>query len=240
MVLLGLSPDDYDCSNENANYLIENGEILGTSADGAPPAATGRFSFRMIRKWLSWNSEFYVLMRNFFYYNDLVARLTLRENPGGVEDNFQLQLYRTSRRENIEEVYSKAFSYLRELRKETAADGVPLALISIPLKMEIVSEQYRQVLATNGLKDGQLDLNQPLKAIAAFCNSDDIPLLDPRPALRQRQVESPCYFLLDGHWNVEGVRAASVSLARQMRDMGLGPWAAPRLKAARWSAGGDE
>ena len=28
VVLVGLSPDDYDCNNENAHYLIEDGETL--------------------------------------------------------------------------------------------------------------------------------------------------------------------------------------------------------------------
>jgi len=224
VVIVGLSPDDYECANENAHYLIENGEILAVYRGGQAPEKSDKISTRKIRKWLSWNSEFYILMRNFFYYNDLVGRMTLWKKPGGVENDSQLQLYLVSQKASINKVWAKTFSYLQTLKKETAADGVMLILIPIPLKMEINSEQYRQVLASKGLRNDQIDLNQQLKAISVFCKNENVPVLDPRPAMRRRDTEVPCYFVLDGHWNAEGVQIASGSIANQWRNLGLPPW----------------
>jgi hypothetical protein len=224
VVLVGLSPDDYECDNENAHYLIDNGETLSVYKDGQVPEKSGNISVRKIRKWLSWNSEFYILLRNYFYYNDLVERIILWIKPGGVENDSQLQLYMVSHHDNIAKAWSKSFSYLQNLRKETAADGVVLILIPIPLKMEIDTEQFRQVLESKGLKNEQIDLNQQLRVISAFCMKETIPVLDPRGAMRNRHAETPCYFVLDGHWNTEGIRVASVSLANQWRDSGLPPW----------------
>ncbi len=224
VVLIGLSPDDYECNNENARYLIENGETMAVLKDGQEPKKGGKISIRKLRKWLSWNSEFYILMRNFFYYNDLMGRIFLWKNPGGVENDTQLQLYMVSQQENINKAWSKSFSYLQTLKKGTVADGVTLILIPVPLKMEIDSEQYKQVLISKGLKNEQIDLNQQLREISAFCKKENIPVLDPRAAMRDRHAEAPCYFVLDGHWNTEGVRVASGSLANQWRDLGLPPW----------------
>lgn len=224
VVLVGVSPDDYECDNENAHYSIENGETLAVYKDGQVPEKSGKIPIRKIRKWLSWNSEFYILMRNFFYYSDFVGRITLWNQPGGVENDTQLQLYMVSQKASINKVWSKAFSYLQTLKKETAANGVMLILIPIPLKMEISSEQYRQVLASKGLRSDQIDLDQQLREISVFCKKENIPVLDPRPAMRNRHAEAPCYFVLDGHWNAEGVRVASGSLASQWRALRLPPW----------------
>jgi hypothetical protein len=60
--------------------------------------------------------------------------------------------------------------------------------------------------------------------ISTFCKKEQIPLLDPRQALKERHALVPCYFVYDGHWIGEGIRVATVSIARQWRDLGLPPW----------------
>jgi hypothetical protein len=232
VVLVGLSPDDYECDNENAHYLIENGETLDVYKDGQEPRRGKNISFKKLRKWLSWNSEFYILMRNFFYYNDIVRRITLWKNPGGVENDSQLELYMISHQEKVNKAWSRAFTYLQILKKEAAADGVMLILIPIPLKMEIVTEQYRQVLVSKGLKNEQIDLDQQLRSISAFCRKENIKVLDPRPAMRKRNAEVPCYFVLDGHWNTEGVRTVTAYLARQWHALRLPPLASPDVRSS--------
>ncbi|MDR2017836.1 MAG: hypothetical protein LBQ00_03015 [Syntrophobacterales bacterium] len=223
-VIVGLSPDDYECDNENMNYLVENGEITALYMDGQEPARRRGLSLKRVRKWLSWNSEFYVLMRNFFYYNDFGGCFTVRKSPGGVGNDTQFRLYAVSQRNNVKKIWSNTFSYLRKIREETARDGVGLTVIPIPLKLEIDPKQLQQLLAAKNMKDGQVDVDQTAREIIAFCKMEKIPVLDPRPALRERQSKAPCYFMYDGHWNEEGVRVASISLARQWRDLALPPW----------------
>jgi hypothetical protein len=214
-VLVGLSPDDYECSDETVRYLIENGETMGVSTTGEIPKRSGKLSLKKIRKWLSWNSEFYVLMRNFLYYNDLGGRITLAKNPGGIENDTQFKMYLTSQAENVPKAYSKTFSYLKKLKNDTDSDGVGLAIISVPLKMEIDVKEYNNVILSKYLKKDDLDINLPFKVIAKFCLNNQIPILDPRPAIRRRQAEKPCYFMYDGHWNAEGVHIAASSIATQ-------------------------
>jgi len=231
VVIVGLSPDDYDCSNEDSQYLVEDGATLAVFKKGQTPKKGGRSSIRKLRKWLSWNSEFYILIRNYLYYNDLVGRVSMWMIARGEEQGSQLQQYVVPRPESMTKAWAKTFSYLQKLQKETAAEGVTLVLIPIPLKLEIDPEQYRQALAASGLTPQQIDIDQPLKEISAFCKAEHIPVLDPRPAIRARHVEVPCYFLYDGHWIAEGIRVAVASLARQWRDLGLPPWTSSKVKS---------
>ena len=231
VVVVGLSPDDYDCRNEDSQYLIEDGATLAVFKKGQTPKKGGGSSIRKLRKWLSWNSEFYILMRNYLYYNDLVGRISLWMSAKAEGQNRQLQQYVVPRPESMVKAWAKTFSYLQKLQKETAAEGVTLVFIPIQLKLEIDPEQYRQALAASGLTPQQIDIDQPLKEISAFCKAEHIPVLDPRPALRERHAEVPCYFVYDGHWIAEGIRVATASLASQWRDLGLPPWTSPKVKS---------
>jgi len=232
VVLVGFSPDDYDCSNENARYLIESGDIVAISGNGQEPGRDEKISVRKIRKWLSWNSELYILMRNFFYYNDFVGRVWLRISAKTEANLSQLEQYVVPQPESMKKAWAKAFSYLQKLRQETAGDGVKLIVLPIPMKMEVDAEQYRQALTASGLTPQQVDPGQPLRLISGFCKAEDIALIDPRPAIRQRHAEVPCYFVYDGHWIAEGIRVATVSLAKQWHDLRLPPWTSPKVKSA--------
>ncbi len=204
---------------------------LAVFKDGQQPPIGGKNSIRKLRKWLSWNSEFYIMMRNYLYYNDFVGRISLWMSAKAEGQNRQLQQYVVPRPESMTKAWAKTFSYLQKLQKETAAEGVTLVFIPIQLKLEIDPEQYRQALAASGLEPQQTDIDQPLKEILAFCNAERIPVLDPREAIRERHAEAPCYFVYDGHWITEGIRVATASLARQWRDLGLPPWTSPKVKS---------
>ncbi len=224
VVVVGLSPDDYDCSNAELNYLIEDGATLAAFRDGQEPKRGGGSPIRKLRKWLSWNSEFYILMRNFLYYNDFAGRISMWMIAKGEAKQNQLQQYFVPMPESMKKEWKKTFGYLQNLRKEATRGGVELVVIPIPLKMEVDPEEYRKALSGNGLNPRQVDLDQPLKMISEFCNEEKIPVLDPRRALKERHALVPCYFVYDGHWIGEGIRAATVSLARQWRDLGIPPW----------------
>lgn len=224
VVIVGLSPDDYDSTNAGVNYLIEDGDTLATYKNGEMPKKRGGSLVRQLRKWLSWNSEFYVLLRNFLYYGEIAGRVSMWFAAKGEAAVNQLQQFMVPQPASMTEAWAGSFSYLDKLYKETAADHRTLIVIPVPLKEEIDSAKYQQTLAASGLNAGQTDINQPLKKISGFSKERHIPLLDPRPALKARHREVPCYFVYDGHWVAEGIRVATVSIAKQWRDMGLPPW----------------
>jgi hypothetical protein len=107
VVIIGLSPDDYDCRNEDSQYLIEDGATLAVFRKGQTPKKGGGSSIRKLRKWLSWNSEFYVLMRNFLYYNDLVGQVSMWMSAKAEEQNSQSQQFEVPKPENMKKAWAK-------------------------------------------------------------------------------------------------------------------------------------
>jgi hypothetical protein len=223
-VIVVLSPDDYDSSNAFMQYIIQDGMILGTFRQGQKQHIENKISITKLRKWLSWNSEFYILLRNFLYYNDIVGHISMWMNSKAKGQNPQLEPYMVPQTENITKAWAITFSYLQNLNKETNKDGIQLIIMSAPMKLEIDIEQLRQTLSASGLKAQQININQPLKQITDFCVQHNIPLLDPRVALRKRHKETPCYFVYDGHWIAAGLHAATDSIALQWRNLQLPPW----------------
>ena len=224
VVIVGLSPDDYDSTNAWSNYLIEDGDTLAIYRDGETPQKGGGSLVRQLRKWLSWNSEFYILLRNFLYYNEISGRVSMWFAAKEEAQINQLQQFITPQPESITQSWKASFSYLDKLHEATANDNVSLLMISIPLKDEIDYTQFQRTLAASGLNQSQTDINQPLKEISNYCNARNIPLFDPRPAIKARHLEDPCYFVYDGHWVAEGIRVATASIAKQWRDLRLPPW----------------
>lgn len=223
-VVVGLSPDDYDSINAGLNYLIEDGATLATYRDGETPQKGGGSLVRQLRKWLSWNSEFYILLRNFLYYNELVGRISMWITAKDEARINQLQQFIVPQPKSMTDDWAKSFSYLEKVHEETSADDVTLIVIPIPSKEEIDPTEFQRTLAASGLNQQQTDINQPLNQISTFCKSRNIPLFDPRPAIKARHREVPCYFVYDGHWVAEGIRVATASIAKQWRGLRLPPW----------------
>jgi len=223
-VIVGLSPDDYDSSNAGFNYLIEDGDTLATFREGQTPNKTGRNNIMHIRKWLSWNSQFYILLRNFLYYNETVGRISNWLSTKSEGRIMQLQQFIVPQPEIITKARELSYSYLDKLYEATVSDKIPLIMISIPLKEEIDNSFYQLALASSGLNQNQADVCQPLKETVKYCESRNIHLFDPRPAIKARHLEVPCYFVYDGHWVAEGIRVATASMAKQWRESRIPPW----------------
>jgi len=218
LVFVGLSPDDYDCSNEHARYWIENGVTLGMATRSEDLRKQRVNVITRVRKWLSWNSQFYVLLRNFLYYNNIVGRILRRLKAQNADQGGQLDPFRVPPEENL---WDKTFLYLASLKVETQQDGVPLVVAPIPLKLEIDESEYAAILSANQISESLVDMKQPLRQIGKFCKEKEIPVLDARSELRQCQS---CYFKYDGHWNTKGVRAAVQAFVHQWRELRLPPW----------------
>lgn len=227
IVVIGLSPDDYDCDNEFSSYVVKNGRIQAiVKKDEAPKAVRGS-RLREIRHWLSWNSQLYVLLRNFFYYNDFIGMITRKANANNKSIVDQLQQYVVPMPDSTKARWKKALGYLLYLRNEARTDDVPVVVVPIPLKLEIDNKEHTYRLNTVGVRQDRFDRDQMAKMIVDYCNMEGIPAIDPRQAMRERNVQTPCYFVYDGHWNAEGVQAAAISIAAQWQDLKLPPFSAP-------------
>lgn len=223
IVVVAMSPDDYDSSNAYMHYIVKDGNIVSMYKDDQQAVTNGINYTTKLRKWLSWNSEFYILLRNFLYYNNFMGQINLWMNKRNTQNDL-LQPYIVPQSEILTRSWAESFKYIKQLKEETRKDGLRLIIIPVPRKLEISSEEYRQILTANNLPPHQFDNKQPLRQIAVFCHQENIPLLDPRAALHKLHVEIPCYFVYDGHWNAEGIHVAAESIAIQWQALKLPPW----------------
>ena len=173
---------------------------------------------------MSWNSQFYILLRNFFYYNDLAGRISLwftKKNQGAYS---QLDPYLIDQPDYLIKAWDETFVYLSNLVHAAQNNHCPLVIISVPLKLEVDRDILTQILTANQILPDQVNMNHPLDQILSFCRRNGLDLLDPRPTLQARHKETPCYFVYDGHWNAEGIKVAAESITIQWREAMLPPW----------------
>ena len=223
-VVVALSPDDYDSSNADLIYIFENGDRVGSFKQGQAVKKRGGSTLRRARKWLSWNSEFYILLRNYFYYNEFIDRIkSLLSTKEEIPTN-QLQQFMVPQPGIITKQWAQSFTYLEYLHKAVVEDEIPMVVLSLALKEEIDPTKLQSTLLASGINPNDIDINQPLNQIKEFCNHRNIPLFDPRPAIKKRHKEIPCYFVYDGHWIPEGIRVATILFAKQWREIQLSPW----------------
>ncbi len=94
VVLVAISPDDYDCSNQYAQHVIESGRRLEAVREGQQPTGTRREGVvRRVRKWLASHSELYVLTRNYLYYSEPAGQVKLWFGARGEEGRHQLEQF---------------------------------------------------------------------------------------------------------------------------------------------------
>lgn len=224
LVVVGFyTGNDFVCEPEGIQYQVADGKIVGAGDSPANARGPGLgASLRDARKWCARTSELYVLLRNFFYYNDVVGRVAKRAGGGGPAD--PLGLFLRAEAPGLAAERARCFQYLSRLAEEATADGVGVALATIPTKLEIDSDLYRRTLIAGGHREADVDLDKPYAALAAFCRAVGIAYLDTRPALREANVRQPCYYEYDGHWNARGVDTAAAAIVRAWRAASLPPF----------------
>jgi hypothetical protein len=216
--------NDYLCEDEGIQYTFADGEIVGQRQEGHPvPTKRKGDILTIARKWLAKNSELYVLMRNYIYYNDLIGKLTKWAKAR--ESSTQLAPYLVPQSPLVEREKEKCLKYLRNLAMEAAKDDVHVFLLAIPVKFEIVAENLDMIVSTQGVDFSEIDLDQPYRDLKSFCLKERVFFVDPRPAMKSSENSKKSnYFKYDGHWNEKGVSAAAQSIVNAWREAVIPPF----------------
>jgi hypothetical protein len=227
-VLVGfVSGREHRCDPEGTRYVVRDGLVVGRFAEGEAVKLPRRDPIRRIRKFLARNSNEYVLLRNFLYYNDLVDRY-LRGGDDSAGAARALAPYRQPPPEGVTAGWQRAYSHLASLSEEVAADGAELMVVAIPQIIEVDAQRLADLRQQAGLQADDVDPLQPTRSLRAFCEQAGITLLDPRSAVAAAHAQAPAY-LLDDHWNARGIAAAAEAVAEQWRQSGRPPFSAIEL-----------
>lgn len=226
LVIVGLfTGNDYVSEDPDVRFLVRDGLVAARYKEGEAPQPRRRSVLFKLRKILARNSQLYVLLRNYIYYSETVEILLGRR--GGNEGVMleQLQPFLDPEPERVELGWAKTGEYLARLKSDCEEDGVPVAVLRIPVKLEVDAVRQAQMKARAAGQGASLDPEQPARRIAALCEALGLPLIDPLEEISRVHEREPAYFAYDDHWNRTGIRAAALELAARLREQGLQPFA---------------
>jgi hypothetical protein len=220
-VLVAIVPSrDHITFADDINFIVEDGLVVGSYRDGEEPVKNRKSIVSKTRKKLARNSEFYVLLRNFIYYNEKVEKLTGKKGKDeGV--SAMISSYEKPLPEKIGDGWNRSYDYLARIKMDADNDSIPMVVLSIPGKAEVVESYFLDVIRTNIQGVDNYDLKQPTRILREFCKSRNIVMLDPVDALLEENTIDDVYFEHDGHWNQHGIRVACEEIAKQWRELGF-------------------
>ena len=129
--------------------------------------------------------------------------------------------------ERVPEMWRATHALLRELKRAVEADGARLVVLYVPVVFEVDPREW-EVTRERYRLGRRWSPNKVFDKLAAVCGELEIPLADPREALRRANVSGHApYFRSDFHWNETGHRigaeAATPFVAAALNCAGHGP-----------------
>jgi hypothetical protein len=225
MVVVALfTGNDYISEAPDVRFVVRDGLVQARYREGETPKLRRKSALYNLRKFLARNSELYVLFRNYLYYNEQVDRLLRRGGGGDVVALEQLRPFLHPEPETVTKGWARAADYLARLQADCTADSVGLLVLRVPVRLEVDEVRRAQMAQIAAAQGARIALDQPAQAIADFCRTQDLPLIDPLAAIQAQHAEAPCFFTYDDHWNRLGMQAAATFAAREWRALGLPPF----------------
>ncbi len=225
LVIVGFVADkEWQCDPQGTQYVVENGLLTGRFRPGQTPRRHGSNPLQSVRKSLARNSHFYVLLRNFLYYNEKIDRLLKR---GDGEDTAvrSLRPYLVPTPEAVDRGWQRTFDHMKALRDEVRAAGGELLIASIP-EMTEIDPAYRTTLREQAdLAPDRIDVQLPQRRLREFCSDVGIALADMGPAVEAAHDTGRAY-LFDNHWNARGIAAGAEAVAERLQALTLPPFVA--------------
>lgn len=126
----------------------------------------------------------------------------------------------------LEDAWRLVFGHLDAMQVACRARGIPLAVVLIPYKIQVVPERRQVEEARLGLRETDLDLDLPNRRVAAWGRARGVPVIDLLPDFGAARDPASLYFRVDSHWSDRGHEFAGRVLAARLLSAKLVP--APR------------
>jgi hypothetical protein len=136
--------------------------------------------------------------------NERLAKL-IEEQKGDININLGLINYPVGTKEQRREYWRISISYLKKMHQLCKADGIPMALVVIPVLEPEVNQ-----------------FEEPYKVMEEIGQELSVPVIHLLPEMRRWSAEDLVYEL-DGHWNAEGNRLAATIVDKELRNLHLLP-----------------
>jgi hypothetical protein len=134
-----------------------------------------------------------------------------------------VQLCRAPTPENIRWGVQFTGLLLVRLKSVTDAAGARMAVVLLPLRVQLSDSSYAEFVRSAGATPQQMPAGTPQRLMEGIAGPLGIPVIDLLPAFQQWTADSlaPLYLEWDGHWNEAGHRLAARVVTRGLLEAGV-------------------
>ena len=168
----------------------------------------GSFAVLKVKEWMASHSHLYhlALLATRADWVSTEAR-NLQSHVGG--------LLRRTPDDRIRAGWEMTSQLLQKLRQAADTINAPVAVMLLPLSVQVYPETAKDFLASNSLNQTDVDLFKPQEMMRAIGKSVGVSIIDLYPALEDMKAKCNCaLFQDDGHWNKLGHQIAAEEAAR--------------------------
>ena len=154
----------------------------------------------------------------------VLARFGLADRPASCQKvPEEFHPFGRQRPREVRRHWARLSALLQDLRQRTQNDGARLLLFYVPARFEVDDSAWSLTKDVYGL-NAQWDRNRVAADLSEIAQELDLPLIDPRAALRTREGRGQrTYFAEDGHWTEAGNEVAAEEILKAIEKGSLLP-----------------
>ena len=114
--------------------------------------------------------------------------------------------------------WNRTLTTLNAMRNFLKAQGVSLVLVLLPAQEQVDTGLQRELMGALGTQPDHYDFEKPQRLLKAWCEQQDIMVIDLLPAFQREADPSALYFENDIHWNKKGHALAARQILPVLRN----------------------
>ncbi len=183
--------------------------------------------FRRTKDWLNYNSYLYTTIRgrieNSYRLFALAKKLGLTEPDRSLEIPALYGVYLKKYNNAIRRAWETTESIINTLKEETDSSGSDLLIFYVPSRASIYPDYRSGTERKYRLSEKDWDIELVGRQLSEICKRNDIDLINTTHRFKTEAEQlnksgKRLYYVIDGHWNVNGHRLAGRILAEYIEE----------------------
>ena len=200
------------------NLLEEYHEFKNGRIQERPVSLVSRPSYFIlkVKEWMASHSHLYHVMLR-------ASRASWVSSEARNLESHVGSLLRRMPDDRIRMGWEMTTQLLEKLKQTADSVNARVAVALLPLSVQVYQESLNSFLASNGLKEADIDLFKPQEAMKVIGEDVGVSIIDLYPVFRDTKAACRCELFVqnDGHWNKLGHQIAAEEAARGLLHAGL-------------------
>ena len=164
-----------------------------------------------VKGFIASHSHLSQLWRKYWYRRDI-------QNSGRLLNHHVANLLSGADTENMARGWQLTFEELRAIKTEGAGIGAEMAVVLIPLSLQLSNDKMVKLVAQNNISRQDTSYRRPQDMMIKFGTTEGLETIDMLPTFREWEEKrhEQLYLEADGHWNSNGHRLAADQIASEL------------------------